>query len=147
MEGFKCRYCFKWVPFFGFPKTERRNHCPFCLCSQHLDSVKSGDRKSQCKSKMQPIGLIFKQEGIDRYGKERQGELMLVHKCLGCKKISINRIAGDDNPSVILSVFEKSKKLDKEQKEYLQKKNIKLLKEKNKEEILIQLFGKEIKNV
>ena len=41
---------------------------------------------------MKPIGLTFKKDG----------ELMIVHKCLNCGKISRNRIAGDDNPYAIV---------------------------------------------
>lgn len=45
---------------------------------------------------MEPIGLTLK----------RDGELMIVHKCLGCGKISCNRIAGDDNTYTITSLLE-----------------------------------------
>jgi len=45
---------------------------------------------------MKPIGLTLKKDG----------ELMVVHKCLGCGKISKNRIAGDDNTYSIISLLE-----------------------------------------
>ncbi len=45
---------------------------------------------------MKPIGLKFKTDG----------ELMIVHKCLKCQKISNNRIAGDDLPNIILSLVQ-----------------------------------------
>jgi hypothetical protein len=45
---------------------------------------------------MEPIGLRFK----------RDGELMIVHQCLSCGKISNNRIAGDDIPEVILMLIQ-----------------------------------------
>ncbi len=59
---------------------------------------------------------------------------MVVHQCHGCGKISINRIAADDDPQTILSVFENSPKINPE--------GIRLLEEKDREEIKNQLFGK-----
>ena len=92
---------------------------------------------------MAPIGLTFKHEGWDKYTKlPKQGELMLIHQCGGCAKFSINRIAADDNPQIILSVFEESKSIASEIRSQLEKENIKLLTEKDKEELNSQLFGK-----
>ena len=67
---------------------------------------------------------------------------MVVHQCGGCGKFSINRIAADDNPQVILSVFEESKTIAPEIHSQLEKEDIKLLTEKDKEELNAQLFGK-----
>lgn len=65
---------------------------------------------------MEPVGLTFKAEGIDKYGKKRQGEIMLIFKCLMCGKVSNNRIAGDDNPEMILAICgEKDKEEAKRQ--------------------------------
>jgi len=107
-----------------------------------VDKDRSGDRQSDCHSLMKPIGLTFKKEGVDRYGKPRQGEIMIVHQCLGCGKISINRIAGDDDPDMILKIFEDSQKMDLAKKKLLKEKGIRILEEKDKKEILAQLFGK-----
>ncbi len=142
-EKFKCCYCSRQVFYSRVIGTSHRNHCPFCLWSKHVDFEKSGDRKSKCESKMMPIGLTFKQEGIDRYGKKRQGELMIVHQCLKCKKISINRIAGDDEPEAIFKVFRDSKKISSEKISQIEQNNIKLLREQDKQEIFKQLFGQE----
>ena len=46
---------------------------------------------------MEPLGLTLKKGG---------GELMLVHRCCGCGKISKNRVAGDDNSVAILNLFD-----------------------------------------
>lgn len=143
--GFKCCHCSQWVLFSEFIGTAHRNHCPFCLWSKHVDLEKSGDRKSKCKAEMKPIGLMFKQEGMDKYGKQKQGELMLIHECTQCGKISINRIAGDDSPEAILGVFEESKKINPEKNKQLKQDDIRLLTEEDKEEIFIQLFGKSFK--
>jgi len=54
-----------------------------------------GDRKSKCQSKMKPLGLTRRSDG----------ELMVVHRCLNCGKISYNRIAGDDNTYALLTLL------------------------------------------
>lgn len=92
---------------------------------------------------MEPLGLTFKEEGTDKYGNKVQGELMIIHRCLQCQKISINRIAADDGTEQIMKLFEKSKELDDEIKKELADEGIKLLEEKDKKEIETQLFGKE----
>ncbi len=90
--GFYCCHCNQWIPFTDFMGTKHRNHCPLCLWSKNVDYEIPGDRASQCQAGMQLIGLTFKHEGVDKYGKVRQGELMIVHECTGCKKFSINPI-------------------------------------------------------
>jgi hypothetical protein len=87
-----------------------RNHCPYCLSSRHLDQFEAGDRLSACKARMKPVGLTFKRLA-KKYAGDNQGELMLVHLCEDCGKVSINRIAGDDVAEVILSVLENSGEL------------------------------------
>jgi hypothetical protein len=144
--GFKCSHCRQWVLLSEFMGTEHRNHCPFCLWSKHVDLEKSGDRKSDCQGGMKPIGLTFKQEGTDKWGKVKQGELMLVHLCQKCDKISINRIAADDDPQEILRVWEVSKHLSQDLLSRLAKEEIKILTPDEEEEIRAQLFGKEVTN-
>lgn len=95
---------------------------------------------------MKPIGLTFKLEGVDKYGKLRQGELMLIHECANCRKVSINRIAADDNSEVILKVFEKSQKLDLKKKNQLKRGGIRILSRKMREKILNQLLGTKFLN-
>ena len=141
-KGFVCEHCKKRVPVNRAMGTRHRNHCPFCLWSKHVDLKNPGDRKSTCLGAMEPLGLTFKKEGINKYGKLRQGELMVVHRCLNCGQYSINRIAADDDSTAILELFEKSLKLDERTKLELEKENIRLLEEKDKEEIRTQLFGR-----
>lgn len=144
-QEFICSHCGRKVFYDRSINTKHRNHCPYCLWSKHLDLDESGDRKSACQDEMKPIGLTFKQEGINKYGRTKQGELMLIHQCLKCDKISINRLAADDNSQVILEVFEKSKQLNPEIMSRLNEEKIKMLAEQDKQEILIQLYGKTIK--
>lgn len=145
-RGFRCFHCGQWVSFSKFMGTAHRNHCSFCLWSKHVDFKKPGDRKSNCRATMKPIGLTFKHEGVDKYGKLRQGELMLIHECTGCGKISINRIAADDNSKAILKVFGESQKLNLEKRNRLERDGIKILPRETKEKILTQLFGKDFKS-
>jgi hypothetical protein len=73
-----------------------RNHCSYCLWSCHLDLFAAGDRLSACKAPMKPIGLTMK-KSRNKYQRERRGELMLIHECVECRTLSINRIAADDD--------------------------------------------------
>lgn len=135
MNQFKCINCDGWVRVKRGIGVKTQNHCPFCLFSKHVDN-KVGDRKSKCFGEMEPIALTFKKtEG-------KTGELMLVHLCRRCQKVSINRIAVDDKEDLLMSVFENSLSLSPEIKERLQKEEIQILSETEKPELLTQLFGK-----
>ena len=92
-EEFKCKHCRRFIgplPSGG----HHRNHCPFCLYSRHVDDRRTGDRQSICGSKMQPIGSF----------QRRNGEHVLVHRCLGCGFERYNRIAADDNFDLVLAL-------------------------------------------
>lgn len=141
-ENFTCCNCGRSASFLKLIGTKHRNHCPFCLWSKHVDLEESGDRKAKCKGKMKPIGLTFKREGKDKYGLPRQGELMLIHECLNCGKVSINRIAGDDDGKTILKIFEESQKMSVKKRKQLENNKIKLLSGEDRKNILGQLFGK-----
>lgn len=78
-----------------------RNHCPCCLWSRHLDLHNAGDRLSACRGMMKPVGLTSKTSAGSK-----SGELMIVHRCIGCGKLSLNRIAADDLPSVLLELLD-----------------------------------------
>lgn len=143
-DGFHCVNCSKFVKKDGHIGTRHRNHCPFCLYSKHVDLNTDGDRKAPCKGKMIPIGLTLKNEGEDKYGRERIGELMLVHECSnqGCKKVSINRIAGDDDEESVLRIYTDSLKLDDKQKEdFISKHGITILDKEDEDIVRTQLFG------
>jgi hypothetical protein len=89
---------------------QHRNHCPHCLSSRHLDLFKAGDRLSACKASMRPVALTLKKTA-KRYAAENKGEIMLVHQCEGCGRISINRIAADDSAEVLMEVFDRSSRM------------------------------------
>lgn len=105
---FECAHCHVIVSSAHFLSgVNNRNHCPYCLWSCHLDLYAAGDRLSACKGQMKPVGLTLKM-GRNKYQRESRGELMLVHECLDCGDLSINRIAADDDSSTILAVFQAS---------------------------------------
>ena len=91
-EPFLCIKCNRLVllPAGG---TGQRNHCPHCLWSLHVD-FRSGDRHSVCRSPMEPIAVWAKPGG----------EWAVVHRCESCGTLRANRIAGDDNEGLLLSL-------------------------------------------
>jgi hypothetical protein len=132
--GFRCSHCKEWVIINSFMGTVNRNHCPSCLWSKHVDEQK-GDRQAVCQAGMKPIGLTFKHEG-----QFKQGELMLIHECAGCSKLSINRIARDDSNDSILVVYNVSKQASG-LFIVLERHGIYLLGAEDENEIQAQLFG------
>jgi hypothetical protein len=62
---------------------------------------------------MKPIGLVFKDLTTNIFTGEESGELMVVHQCMGCKAISKNRVAGDDNPYALTELLNSSEELCK----------------------------------
>ena len=113
---FVCENCGKDVDREAIG-THNRNHCPYCLRSVHIDRSIPGDRKSFCYGLMEPVGLTFKDEGFDKYGKKRRGEIQIIHKCVVCGKETKNRIAGDDDPEKVIELSEKFNLSKDDQKE------------------------------
>lgn len=52
-----------------------------------------GDRRSDCRSKMEPIAIAVREE-----------EWVVIHRCAGCGVLKLNRIAGDDNAALLISI-------------------------------------------
>ncbi|MCP2258129.1 RNHCP domain-containing protein [Streptoalloteichus tenebrarius] len=90
-DAFRCVGCRLDVPLSA-PGTAHRNHCPHCLTSLHVDRRIPGDRDADCRGRMEAMGLSVRPDG----------EWMLIHHCLECGELSVNRIAGDDNPLALL---------------------------------------------
>ena len=82
-SGFICANCGKEVLPMG---TSSRNHCPFCLCSLHVD-INPGDRANECGGLLRPI----RSEPDARRG------FIIIHKCDKCGEIRRNRAALDAN--------------------------------------------------
>jgi len=141
--SFRCAHCSLPVPISEEMGTSHRNHCNSCLWSKHVDERTPGDRKSECGAGMEPIGITLKREGHDKYSHtERYGDVMLVHKCAGCGKININRIAADDDTNALMNVFDHSRNLNIGIKTKLAIQGIKLFDESQRGLITERIFGK-----
>jgi hypothetical protein len=119
---------------------QHRNHCPYCLSSRHLDLFKAGDRLSTCKARMRPVALTLKKTA-KRYSSENKGEIMLVHQCEGCGKISINRIAADDSTEILMDVFDRSSSMSLHEVLFEQE-NIHILTKHDRPVLQTQLTGR-----
>ncbi len=90
--AFRCIRCDLTVSADA-PGTDHRNHCPTCLWSRHLD-MRPGDRAAACGGGMEPIAVAAR----------RGGEWGLIHRCKECGAVRVNRIAGDDNAALLVSL-------------------------------------------
>ena len=92
-QPFRCTHCKAMVgpiPSGG----NHRNHCPYCLYSRHVDGRVPGDRAGSCGGSMAPIGTFVR----------RNGEHVVVHRCLSCRFERYNRIAADDYFELVLNL-------------------------------------------
>jgi hypothetical protein len=92
-KPFRCTHCKAMVgplPSGG----KHRNHCPYCLHSRHVDGRVPGDRASTCFGSMAPVGAFAR----------RNGEHVIVHRCLSCRFERYNRIAADDYFELVLTL-------------------------------------------
>jgi hypothetical protein len=141
---FECAHCQGFVfteP--GFSGVLNRNHCPYCLWSRHMDLYAAGDRLSACKEMMRPIGLTIK--AIRKKYPAGGGELMLIHQCGSCGRFSINRVAADDDPQTVFSLFESSLHPGPAIRESLDAEGIRILNASDRTTVRIQLLGNQVK--
>jgi hypothetical protein len=142
---FKCQHCGAYVSTArALAGVTNRNHCPYCLWSRHLDLFEAGDRLAACKAPMRPVGLTLK-NSRNKYARIGSGELMLVHFCTDCERISINRIAADDVPQAIMEVFEASLAATFSLKYQVMKDGVNLLGDESFEIVCQQLYGQTIR--
>lgn len=92
VDNFRCVHCRADISTSA-PGTLHRNHCPLCLWSRHVDD-EPGDRAADCGASMEPIAVTVRGDG----------EWVLIHRCNGCGVLHANRIAGDDNPLLLVRV-------------------------------------------
>jgi len=85
IEDFKCENCGHSVKGNGYT-----DHCPNCLWSKHVD-INPGDRLSDCRGLMHPIGLELK-----------HGERRIVYMCIKCGfKHRVKAAIDDDGEKII----------------------------------------------
>jgi len=78
-SGFICANCKREVLPLG---NSSRNHCPFCLCSLHVD-INPGDRADGCGGLMVPVSAL----------PDAKKGYIIVHKCTKCGEIRRNKAA------------------------------------------------------
>lgn len=131
---FTCKHCGRFVSSSALlAGVNNRNHCPYCLWSRHLDLWQAGDRLSACKGAMRPVGLAVKAVR-KKYGPGR-GELMLVHTCTECGKLSANRIAADDDAAALLVLLDNPRQIRQADEP------VRVLSASDRPVVLEQLFG------
>ena len=86
-ENFICEVCGKEVSKLNYTA---RDHCPFCLCSKHVD-INPGDRLETCHGVLKAIGI---EKFKDTY--------KIIYKCNKCGSIRKNIMANDDNMDEII---------------------------------------------
>ena len=90
-EDFSCLVCGRKVEKLGYTA---RDHCPFCLCSIHVDN-NPGDRNCSCHGILKPIAIEpFK-----------KGKFKIVYSCLKCHQNKKNVMAKDDNFDLMLKIM------------------------------------------
>lgn len=68
-EDFGCENCGEKVVGDGYT-----DHCPKCLWGKHVDEEIPGDRASDCRGLMEPIGGLYKKT-----------EFRIHYKCTKCR--------------------------------------------------------------
>ena len=93
--GFVCQNCGKTVLPLGYTS---RNHCPFCLCSLHVD-ILPGDRQNPCCGILRPVGAE----------PDKKRGYILTHKCEKCGAVIRNKAATEakiqpDNLDLVIAL-------------------------------------------
>ena len=78
-SGFICKNCGKEVMPLGITS---RNHCPFCLCSLHVD-INPGDRANPCGGILRPIQAL----------PDPKKGYIIIHRCERCGEVVRNKAA------------------------------------------------------
>jgi len=86
-ENFVCEVCGKEVSKLNYTA---RDHCPFCLCSKHVD-INPGDRLETCHGVLKPVGI---EKFKDTY--------KIIYRCNKCGATRKNIMATDDNMDEII---------------------------------------------
>ncbi len=90
-ELYTCEHCGEKVVGGRY-----NNHCPVCLWSKHVDGEIPGDRMSDCKGMMTPVGVI-----------QKHGTWRIIQECVKCSKTFVVDSSGDDNFDLIIKLSQK----------------------------------------
>lgn len=80
------------------PGSKHRDHCPYCLCSVHID-VRPGDRGIWCGEG--EVGSSEFKHSILRPIAINKDQPYILYKCDKCGKTKVNVQAFDDNPQIL----------------------------------------------
>ena len=80
-EGFICKNCGREVLPLRYTS---RNHCPFCLCSLHVD-INPGDRANDCGGILRPVQTL----------PDPKKGFIIIHRCDRCGATVRNKAALD----------------------------------------------------
>lgn len=89
-EEFICENCGKKVDKLGYTS---RDHCPYCLCSKHVDCL-PGDRMESCHGILKPMQVEL----------DSKKGYVIVYKCSKCGAIRKNKAAEDDNKDLLIEL-------------------------------------------
>lgn len=92
---------------------------------------------------MEVIGLTTKCTK-NKYASGRDGELMLIHRCIGCDALVINRIAADDSAAAILDIFDDSCTTSLLMPDDLDRSGVSMLLAPDRDQVWRQLFGERL---
>ncbi|HEX8923983.1 MAG TPA: RNHCP domain-containing protein [Patescibacteria group bacterium] len=85
-ENFVCGNCGAEVSGDGYT-----DHCPKCLWGRHVDDQIPGDRASECREMMAPIGAIYE-----------KGQFKIHYRCTGCgHEFLVREGEGDDREELL----------------------------------------------
>lgn len=97
-EDFICDVCGRNVGHLGYTA---RDHCPYCLCSKHVD-INPGDRLCKCQGILEPVA-------IEPW---KKGTYKIIYVCSLCKEVKKNIAANDDNFNKILEIMSNPVKIN-----------------------------------
>ena len=89
-SGFICANCKREVKPLVYSS---RNHCPYCLCSLHLDE-NPGDRACDCGGIMRPISAA----------PDPKKDFIITFKCDKCGVVRRNKSAKDDDRKKLIEL-------------------------------------------
>ncbi len=89
-ESFICENCGREVPKLGYTS---RDHCPYCLCSKHVD-ITPGDRENSCRGILRPKQVVI----------DNKKGYVIIYKCDKCGEMHRNKAAEDDDNDLLIKL-------------------------------------------
>jgi hypothetical protein len=89
---------------------------------------------------MRPVGLALKATH-KKYGRLAGGELMLAHLCVECNKVSLNRMAADDDIEKAWGIYTSSCEANRHAIDWPAESEVTLLGHEAQRLVRAQLYG------